>query len=472
MIAALVTAPDLLQRVQPLEHEVDAGREQRGRRLRLHAGGVRELDEPLHLARVLQHVLGAHDVRELQRAAEIEPFDHLPRLEMRQVAVGHVRDGGANQLAPDHLGALQLALVFHLELARDRRQRCVDVGDARDRAVLAVDERAALGIRDDVLHRRDGQALADARALVDAAILPRLERDLLDDFRDEGRHVRFRAVVVAREPRLLRGDRHRVAAAGGVVRANLGADAVLQRRDDLAARRVVLRVRRERHHHVERQAHRVSLNLDVAFLQDVEQADLDLSGEVGQLVDGEDAPVGTRDEAEVDGLRVAERASLRHLDRVDVADQVADARVGGGELLAVPVAGVPPGDRRLVAFGRKPRAARAADRIERVVVDLAARHGRDVLVEQRDERAQQARLRLAAQAEQDEVVLRQQRVDELRHDGVVVADDPGEERFAGAELGDQVLAHFLVHVAAAHGAVGYGPSQVANGRNPCGSGHG
>ena len=68
--------------------------------------------------------------------------------------------------------------------------------------------------------------------------------------------------------------------------------------------------------------------------------------------------------------------------------------------------------------------------------------------------------------------LRQQRVDKLRHDGIVVADDPGEERFAGAELGDQVLAHFLVHVAAAHGAVGYGPSQVANGRNPCGSGHG
>jgi hypothetical protein len=70
-------------------------------------------------------------------------------------------------------------------------------------------------------------------------------------------------------------------------------------------------------------------------------------------------------------------------------------------------------------LGGQPRAARAADRIERIVVDLAARHDRDLVVEQRDERAQQARLRLAAQAEQDEVVLRQQRVHELRHDGVV-----------------------------------------------------
>jgi hypothetical protein len=39
-----------------------------------------------------------------------------------------------------------------------------------------------------------------------------------------------------------------------------------------------------------------------------------------------------------------------------------------------------------------------------IVVDLAAGHHRDQLVEQRDERAQQARLGLAAQAEQDEVM--------------------------------------------------------------------
>ena len=90
------------------------------------------------------------------------------------------------------------------------------------------------------------------------------------------------------------------------MRADLGADAVLERRDDLAARGVVLGVGREGHQHVERQADRVALDLDVAFLQDVEEADLDLAGEIGQLVDGEDAAVGPRQQAVVHRQLVGE----------------------------------------------------------------------------------------------------------------------------------------------------------------------
>jgi hypothetical protein len=90
------------------------------------------------------------------------------------------------------------------------------------------------------------------------------------------------------------------------VRADLAADAVLQRRDDLAARRVVFRVGGEDQQHVERQAHRVALNLHVAFLHDVEQAHLDLAGQVGQFVDGEDAAVGARQQAVVHGQLVAD----------------------------------------------------------------------------------------------------------------------------------------------------------------------
>ena len=122
-----------------------------------------------------------------------------------------------------------------------------------------------------------------------------------------------------------------------------------------------------------------------------------------------------------------------------------------------------PGNRRLVAFGRQPRAAGAADRAERVVVDLAARHHRDLVVEQRDQRAQQARLRLAAQAEQDEVVPRQQGVDQLRDDGVVVADDAGEEWLARAQFSNKVLAHLLVDTAAYDRAGFDGAAQLAHG---------
>ena len=64
----------------------------------------------------------------------------------------------------------------------------------------------------------------------------------------------------------------------------------------------------------------------------------------------------------------------------------------------------------------------------RVVVDLAAGDDRHPLVEQADERADDARLRLAALAEEDHVVAGEQRVRQLRKHGVVVADHAFDER--------------------------------------------
>ena len=150
-----------------------------------------------------------------------------------------------------------------------------------------------------------------------------------------------------------------------VVGADLGAEPVLQRRDDPAPVGVVLRVGAGHEQQVERQPQRVAADADVALLQHVQQRDLDPLGEVGQLVQGEDAAVGPRHQAEVDGLRVAEGAALGHLDRVDVADQVADAGVRGGELLAVPVVAVPPADRQVVAQLRGEPAAPRAGRLVR-----------------------------------------------------------------------------------------------------------
>ena len=134
-----------------------------------------------------------------------------------------------------------------------------------------------------------------------------------------------------------------------VVGAHLGAEAVLERGDDPAAVGVVLGVGAGHQQQVQRQPHPVAADLDVALLQHVEQRDLDPLGEVGQLVDAEDAAVGARHQAVVHGLRVAEGAALGDLDRVDVADEVADAGVRGGQLLAVPLAAVHPADRGVVA---------------------------------------------------------------------------------------------------------------------------
>ncbi len=51
----------------------------------------------------------------------------------------------------------------------------------------------------------------------------------------------------------------------------------------------------------------------------------------------------------MDGALVGEVAALGDLDRVDVADQVGDRRVRGGQLLVEPLAAVQPRDRGVVA---------------------------------------------------------------------------------------------------------------------------
>ena len=106
-------------------------------------------------------------------------------------------------------------------------------------------------------------------------------------------------VPVAAGPGFLRGDGDAFIHGGGIVRANLGADAVFERRDDFSASRVVFGIRAEDDGDIERQADGISLNLHVAFLHDVEQADLNFSGEVGKFVDGEDAAIGAGQQAVV-----------------------------------------------------------------------------------------------------------------------------------------------------------------------------
>ncbi|MYI75515.1 MAG: hypothetical protein F4057_09435 [Acidobacteria bacterium] len=226
--------------------------------------------------------------------------------------------------------------------------------------------------------------------------------------------------------------------------ADLGADAVLEGRDDLAARGVVLRIRRERHHDVERHADRIPLDLDVALLKDVEQADLDLAGQVGQLVDGEDAAVRARQQAVVDGQLVGElQPAPRRLDRIDVADHVGDRHVRRRQLLDEPLRPRQPGDGQAIAFLPRAGAPGGAERRVRIAVDLAPGHHGQLVVEQVGQRAQDARLRLSAQSQDDQVVPREDRVADLRDDRLVVADDAGKQRLAAPQLVDQVVAELL-----------------------------
>ena len=132
-----------------------------------------------------------------------------------------------------------------------------------------------------------------------------------------------------------------------------------------------------------------------------------------------------RDQAEVDGLGVAERAALGDLHRVDVADQVGDAGVRGGQLLGVPLVAVPPRDRQVVAELGGAALRGVGDRLVGVLAELGAGDHRRPLVEQADQGAQQPGLALAALAEQHDVVAGDQRPLELRDHGVLEAVQPG-----------------------------------------------
>ena len=237
---------------------------------------------------------------------------------------------------------------------------------------LAEPQRAADGGGYERLLVRDAQAHRHARVLVH----PRAAAGELADPRDDLGHELGDLEPDARgleDPGLLFDDRELGLEVLRVVRADPRPEAVLERRDDPAPVRVVLRVGRGHEQDVEREADLVAADLDVPLLEHVEQADLDALGEVRELVDGEDPPVRAGNEPVVDRELVGEVAALGHLDGVDLADQVGHRGVRRGQLLAVAFAPVHPGDRRVVAGLGDQVTGDARHRLVRVVVDLGAR---------------------------------------------------------------------------------------------------
>ena len=145
------------------------------------------------------------------------------------------------------------------------------------------------------------------------------------------------------------------------MRADLGAEAVLQRRDDAPAVGVVLRVRARDEQQVERQPQRVAAHLDVALLEHVEQRHLDPLGEVGQLVDRRRCRgwcAGRARSARSRGRRACgPRATLTGSTSPIRSPTLVSGR---GELLAVPLAAVLPA--RPAARRRARRAAAGSAR--------------------------------------------------------------------------------------------------------------
>ena len=265
-----------------------------------------------------------------------------------------------------------------------------------------------------------------------------------DDFVHERGHVHLDATARC-GTRLLANDLDLGGNFEWIVRADLAAEAILQGGDDATPVRVVVGVGRRDENHVEWQANLVTTDLHVALFEDVQQTDLDALGEVGQFVDGEDAAVRARNEAVMQRQFVRQVTPLGDLDRVDFTNEVGDRRVGGRQLLTVPLGTVHPRNRRVVTHLCDKIARVTRHRVVGVVVDLAARNDWHPLIQEARERTNHAGLCLAALAEEHDVVARQQRILQLRHDRVLVTHDTCEQRFTGANLRNRIATHLVFH---------------------------
>ena len=196
---------------------------------------------------------------------------------------------------------------------------------------------------------------------------------------------------------------------------------------------------------VERKPHREAADLDVALLEDVQEPNLDALGEVGELVQREDPPVGSRHEPVVKGQLVREVPAFCNPDRVDLADQVGDRGVGGGQLLREALAAVHPADRSVRALRGDEVDPVTRDRRERVVANFGAGNHGQPLVEQIHEGPRDPGLRLAPLAEQDHVVACQKGVLELRQDRLVEAEDPLYQRRASGHPSRRVSPQLLAN---------------------------
>lgn len=125
-------------------------------------------------------------------------------------------------------------------------------------------------------------------------------------------------------------------------------------------------------------------------------------------------------------------AALRGLDGINVANEVGNGHVGSGELFDVTVIGRQVGNARRLGIGRQQLPAPGAKRSVRVVMNLAAREVGNLWIKQGRQRAQNAALRLSAQTEQNEIVARQNGVNQLRDNRVFVPHDAGEHRLIAA----------------------------------------
>ena len=120
-----------------------------------------------------------------------------------------------------------------------------------------------------------------------------------------------------------------------------------------------------------------------------------------------DAAVAFGDDAEMDDLFVGEiKPQIGCLDRVDIPDEVGDAYVRRRQFFTITVAAMQPAYRRLIPAGGDQVTRKFRNRSERVVIDFASRHIRDIFIQQLHHLPGHPRFCLPAQTQEQDIVPR------------------------------------------------------------------
>jgi hypothetical protein len=179
----------------------------------------------------------------------------------------------------------------------------MQIADSRHDVVFLAAQRALFRVADDAFKVVDRHPHAHARGLVDLVGFARFESQVTEDLLQKARHLDLAAAPADRRGLLLHDDDF-VFDTLRIMSADLHVEAVLERGDDAAPAGVILGVGAGDDDDVQGQANLIALDLNVFLLHQVEQSHLNLFGQVGELVDGENTAVSARHQAIVDGFLI------------------------------------------------------------------------------------------------------------------------------------------------------------------------
>src|SRR6266516_5216568 len=134
----------------------------------------------------------------------------------------------------------------------------------------------------------------------------------------------------------------------------------------------------------------------------------------------------------------------RRFDRINVADEICDSYIWGRQFFHVTLFRREIRDRRALATLRNQIAAAAANRRIGIIVNLASGDVWHLRIKQSCQRTKHAALRLSAQSQKNEIVPRENGVNDLRNDGVFVDNNSAKNGLALTEPGDEFVAQFIL----------------------------